>query len=96
MTYYTHPQETWTEQECAKRAKRTSHDGMGSKEPYKGKVADEASPYPSYGQTRRYNGGFIAPDGNWYNGEIKPLPAIPDTYEFYKILTWGTYIRKKG
>jgi hypothetical protein len=44
----------------------------------------------------RYNGGFTAPDGKWYHGESKPLPAIPDTYEFYKIPTWGTYIRKKG
>lgn len=94
-TYYTHPQETWSEKECAKRARYRGTDSYGSKHPYAGLIASSASSRAQYGQTVTFNGGFIAPDGEWYNGEIRPLPIIPDSFEFHKRISWGTYIRKK-
>jgi hypothetical protein len=95
MTYYTHPQEVWNEAKCKAVAKHREMDSYGSIHPYAGKVAGVGSSCAEYGQTQRYNGGYIAPDGNWYNGEVRPLPQIPETYEFYKIVSWGTYLRKK-
>jgi hypothetical protein len=91
---YTYPQETWSEAECAKRAKHAPGNAFGDKPP-KGIIAGSASTYPMYGQKMRFNGGTII-DGEWYQSVSVPLPIIPDTYEFYKLTSWGTVIRKKA
>jgi len=92
---YTHAQEVWNEAKCAKVAKHKGRDGCGALHPYPGRVAGVSSPYPEYGQTVRFNGGRLIGDES-YQSEHKPLPKIPNTYEFYKISTWGTYLRKKA
>lgn len=94
MSYYIHPQENWSASECAKRASRINRDGLGTVGGPKGLINSDSSPYPSYGQSQRYNGGCIR-DGEWYDGETVPLPVIPENYEFVKVPSWGTVIRKK-
>lgn len=91
---YTYPQETWDESECVRRARYAPADFWGNKPP-KGIIASSASSYPMYGQTISFNGGTVI-DGEWYKSVHKPLPIIPDTYEFYKLVSWGTIIRKKS
>jgi hypothetical protein len=93
MKTYTHPQETWNEAECAKRARHALADHWGNKPP-KGIIASNASSYPQYGQTIRFNGGTVI-NGEWYQAESRPLPVIPASYEFSKLSSWGTIIRKK-
>lgn len=83
------PQEVWDKEKCEEVCKRTGGT------PYKGFVQADSSPYPKYGEYHIYNGGFTAPDGNWYKAIYRPMPEIPPGYEFYKILSWGTYLRKK-
>jgi hypothetical protein len=92
---FTHPQEVWDEKKCAQVAKHRGRDGCGALHPYPGRVAGVSSPYPEYGQTQRYNGGREI-NGEYYQAEHKPLPKIPDTYEFFTISSWGTYLRKKA
>ena len=93
MKTYTHPQETWDEKECAKRARNAPEDHWGNRPP-KGLISNIGSPHPQYGQTRRYNGGKII-DGDWYEAESLPLPSIPESYEIVSLLSWGKIIRKK-
>ena len=93
MKTYTHPQETWTEAECAKRARYAPADAFGNKPP-KGIIASNASSYPQYGQTVRYNGGRVI-NGEWYQSECRPLPIIPASYEIVPLTSWGKVIRKK-
>ena len=95
MKTYTHPQEKWTNTDCEKRSKYAPGDRWGNKPP-KGIIAGSSSTRPGYGQTVRYNGGFTAPDGQWYAAESRPLPLIPDGWEFHCLPTWGTTIRKRG
>ena len=92
MKTYTHKQETWTEAECAKRANYAPKDAYGNTPP-KGIIASNASSYPQYGQTIRFNGGRII-NGEHYEAECKPLPLIPASYEFASLSSWGTIIRK--
>ena len=93
MKTFTHKQETWDEKQCAKRARYAPADARGNKPP-KGIIARVASHRPEYGQTRRYNGGIVI-GGEWYEAEHRPLPIIPDSYEFFTISSWGKAIRKK-
>ena len=93
-TYYVHAAEVWSADKCDKVAKSIHNADRGTDGPYRGCVASSGSGYPGYGQEQKYNGGCVR-DGEWYNGEIIPLPKIPASYEFYVIPTWGTYIRKK-
>jgi len=93
MKTYTHPQETWDEKECAKRARYAPKDHWGNRPP-KGIIANSGSSYPQYGQTQRYNGGKVI-DGEWYEAESVPLPIIPDSYEIVSLVSWGRIIRKK-
>ena len=92
FTYYIHPQETWTEKECAKRAKHIFIDGLGTAGGPRGLISNSDSSYPSYGQKKRYNGGCIR-NGKWYDGEEVPLPKIPDRF---RISSWGIAIEKVG
>ena len=91
---FTHPQETWSEAECAKRAKKINRDGLGTVGGPRGLINCDSASYPSYGQTRRYNGGTVI-NGQWYAGESVPLPIIPDSYRFRTVCSWGIIIEKK-
>jgi hypothetical protein len=91
MKTYTHPQETWDKKECAKRAKYAPANVYGDKPP-KGIIASNASSYPQYGQTIRFNGGTVI-DEQWYKAVAVPLPSIPDTYEFVNLSSWGKRIQ---
>ena len=93
MSIYNHPQETWTEAECAKRAKSAPADAFGNHPP-RGIIAPSGSPYCHYGGTVRWNGGKVF-DDVWYEAEHMPLPSIPDTYEIVPLSSWGLVIRKK-
>jgi hypothetical protein len=93
MKTYTHPQETWNEKECAKRAKSAPRDFWGNRPP-KGIIASNASSRPQYGQTIRFNGGTVI-KGEWYEAESVPLPIIPPTFEIVTLCSWGKIIRKK-
>ena len=92
MKTYTHPQETWNEKECAKRARHAPANAYGDKPP-KGIIASNASSYPQYGQTIRFNGGRVI-EGQWYEAEAVPLPIIPPSYEFKTLTGWGLTIKK--
>lgn len=93
MKTFTYPVETWSETECRYHAANAPADAFGNKPP-KGIIASSASTSPQYGQTQRYNGGTVIND-EWYEAVARPLPIIPDTYEFYKLSSWGTVIRLK-
>jgi hypothetical protein len=90
---YTHPQETWDEKECLRRARSAPANHWGDRPP-KGLINAVGSPYVGYGRTVSYNGGCIR-DGEWYQSEAIPLPSIPDSYEFVTLRSWGLRIQKK-
>jgi len=94
MKIYTHPQETWNEAKCSKMARYAPKDHWGNRPP-KGIIASYSSPYPQYGQTRRYNGGKII-EGKLYDAEQVPLPLIPKNYEFVPVVSWGIRIQLKS
>ena len=94
MKTFTHPRETWDEKECLKRSKSAPADFWGNCPP-KGIIASSASSYPEYDQTIRFNGGRVI-NGEWYEKECRPLPVIPDSFEFVKLVSWGTIIRRKS
>ena len=92
--YYVYPQETWDEAECKKRASHGPKDHWGNRPP-KGLISHIGSTSAEYGQRHRYNGGCICA-GDWWEGEERPLPIIPDTYEFVLLSSWGTRIQRKA
>ena len=94
METYIHPQETWTESDCRKRAAYAPADAWGNRPP-KGIIAPTGSTACHYGQTVRYNGGCIR-EGEYYAAESKPLPVIPPNFEFVAIPSWGLAIRAKN
>ena len=54
------------------------------------------SPYsipPAFGEIR-YNGGCER-DGEWWQGENRPLPKIAEGFEIVVVLSWGWRIVKK-
>lgn len=85
--FYTHPQETWTVKQCEKMIKQRLYGGP------KGMVCADSSPYVNYGSCVRFNGGCVR-EGKWYPGEQKPLPILPEGYEFYRVTSWGLFIQK--
>ena len=90
---YTHPQETWDEKKCEKMSRYAPKDHWGNRPP-KGIIAHSGSAYVQYGHTVRWNGGKII-EGELYESEHLPLPAIPETYEFAPLVGWGTRIQPK-
>jgi hypothetical protein len=90
---YVHPQEIWNEEECEKRAKYAPKDPWGNRPP-KGIISHTSSPYIQYGDRTKNKGG-VCIDGVFYAIEHKPLPKIPDSYEFLESWGWGILIRKK-
>jgi len=93
--YYVHPQETWDVATCRKKAKHTATDGLGTPYPFKGYIGHDQYSVcgESYG-TKRYNGGCVH-NGDWYEGEIRPLPIIPANFEIIYLLDWGYQIKEK-
>jgi len=83
---YQHPQETWDEKKCEKKAKHVAQDGLGTPYPWPGYIGSH------YG-THHYNGGCDR-DGEWYEGEHWSLPIIAPGYEITKTITWGYRIIK--
>lgn len=88
--FYTHPQETWSAEHCAKLAKAKYRDTT-----LRGCVSPSGVSHCRLGESMRFNGGCER-DGNWYPGEAIPLPSIPDSYEFYDVPSWGRFIRKRA
>lgn len=86
---YQFPQEVWDEAKCAKLAKRRHKQYA----PFKGYLGSSASIPPAYGEIR-YNGGCDH-DGEWYQGENRPLPQIHEDYEIIVVPTWGWRIKRK-
>lgn len=88
------PQETWNRKTCLKMSRRPLKDGLGTAYPYRGLISLEGSPYPSYGQTRRFNGGIIR-DGILYKAHHVPFPKIHKDFEIVHRLSWGHQIKLK-
>ncbi len=91
-TLYTHPREVWTAAQCTKAAKRINRDGLGTVGGPRGLVSNSGSYNCQLGQTKKYNGGFIAPDGEHYAAEHKPLPEVPAGFKFETVPSWGIRI----
>lgn len=89
---YQHEPEVWDEKKCAKAAKHWARDGMGTKYPWPGYIGCTTS--GQYG-THRYNGGTTI-NGEWWQGEVKPLPIVHEKYEIIEVPTWGYRIVLKG
>lgn len=87
LPIYQHPTPIWDAETCAKLAKRTAKDSLGTPYPFKGYIGE------SQWGVRRYNGGCIR-DGEWWQGENFPLPKVAPGYEIIRIPTWGYRIIK--
>ena len=77
LPLFQNPPEVWDAAKCAKMAKRTARDGMGTPYPFKGYIGDS-----HYGQ-HHYNGGCVR-NGKWWQGENNPLPLIAKGYEIVR------------
>jgi len=73
--------EVWDEEKCKTMARG------------KGYLGSSASMPPQFGEIR-YNGGCCH-DDKWWQGEFRPFPVIPESYEIIHVTSWGWYIRKK-
>lgn len=93
---YVHPRENWDRGKCHQMSRSKGRDGCGTPDPFPGLISRSGSSYPSYGQTTRYNGGFIAPDGELYQSEHVPLPEIDQGYELVNVCSWGVRIVPRG
>ena len=88
---YMFPQEKWNKRRCAAAAKHVHLDGCGTALHFKGYIGCPTEPY-GYGKTR-FNGGCIH-NGDWYEGQIRPLPKVAKGYVIVVIPTWGWRIRE--
>jgi hypothetical protein len=89
--YYQHPQVTWDKETCEKIAKRTVKDGYGTPYPFKGYI----HPPTQLGWHVRYNGGCVR-NGDWWEGEIFPLPKVSKGFEIEHVSSWGYRLVKKN
>lgn len=93
LPLFQHPQEVWDAAKCEKIAKTNPKnafkDGYG-----KGYMGSSASIPPAYGEIR-YNGGCER-NGEWWQGENRPLPQVADGFEIVSISSRGWFLRKKG
>ena len=91
--YYTFPQEVWDEKKCKRESRKIWKDGMGTPIHFRGYLGSSAS-IGGYGKTR-FNGGCVRPDdnGDWYEGQIRPLPKVTENYVIVVIPTWGWRLR---
>lgn len=97
---FQHPQQTWDAKKCEKLARRTTRNGIGTKNPYKGMVSyGELGGHYVHGMRVRYNGGCVRGEGEnekWYQGEEWPMPILAEGYEFVYTPHWGYRIVKKS
>lgn len=91
---YQYPPEIWDEKKCKSLARHTAKDGLGTPYGFKGYIGSSACRPSTYG-IERYNGGFIAPDGEWYQGQFVPFPIIHSDYKIVSVPTWGWRIMRK-
>ena len=87
LPLFQHPLETWPEEKCQRLAKRIIKDGLGTPYP-KGYLNSKEA-----GWKERYNGG-CSRNGEWWQGEEKPTPIIPDGY-YFETTSLGIRIVKK-
>lgn len=85
--YYEHPPEVWDEKKCKRLAKHVPVDAFGTKAPFSGYLGSWSVYYGGYGY-QRYNGGCIR-DGDWYEGEYRPLPTLAPGYKIVHVTSWG-------
>jgi hypothetical protein len=83
-TYYQYRPEVWDAKTCAKKAKHLATDGLGTPYGFLGYIGSH------YGQ-HTYNGGTII-NGEWYQGENKPLPEVAPGFQIVRKPTWGWQI----
>lgn len=88
--YYRHPVEKWNKVKCEKAVKHVATDGLGTPYPWPGYIGSSTS--NQYGQVR-YNGGCIR-NGDWWAGEIRPLPKVVRGFKIVLVPTWGYRIVK--
>lgn len=79
------PRETWDAKKCAKLAKATQRDGLGTPYSFKGYVGNIIQ------KSVDYNGGTVI-NGEWYQGIVCELPVIPEGFAFVNVPTWGLRI----
>ncbi len=94
-TYYRLAVETWNAKECAKAAKHTGTDGLGTRHPFPGYCPGIKS------GPERFNGGCLARDGKhvydckdgdetqWVPGVIHTLPRLAAGFKWVSVLSWG-------
>ena len=88
--YYQHPQDEWDEAKCKRESRKVWKDGYGTKIHFRGYLGSSAT-IGGYGKTR-YNGG-CEHNGDWWEGEIKPLPKVHQDYVIVVIPSWGWRLR---
>lgn len=88
------PAETWDEAKCVKMARRWAKDGLGTRYPFKGFIGPFVSSVSmgAYG-SERYNGGCVR-NGQWWQGEHRPLPILPPGFKIVHRPSWGYQIVK--
>lgn len=84
---YHYPQETWSVEKCEKLAKAIATDGLGTPYPFRGFLGAHSGIPPRFGDIR-YNGGCVH-DDEWYQGEHRPFPILPEGFEIISVPTWG-------
>lgn len=85
--YYHFEVETWSVKKCEHLAKHVATDGLGTPYPFCGYIGSGYSIPPRFGPIR-YNGGVVAGD-EWYPGEYRPFPNLPEGFEIVYVSTWG-------
>jgi hypothetical protein len=106
---YTFPKEKWDYKKCEKLAKRKSKDSYGGIRPQGLLWSSEIGKTCTYNggtyvdiDNKVEVGWWAWPFKNWSGGKVEwfksveyPLPEIPDDFEFYEMVSWGTAIRKR-
>jgi len=95
---YLRPAEVWDEKTCAKKSKKGKQpgdiaSGYRKGDTLKGFIGLKLGPVKDYGIV--LFGCSLPCDGIEYQGEIRPLPVIPDNYEIIYVPKWGYRIKLK-
>jgi len=85
---YQNKPEVWDEAKCHFMSRHRAKDGLGTAYPWLGYIGNH------FGDIR-YNGGCER-DGQWWQGETRPLPIVAKGYELIVVPTWGWRIRREG
>jgi len=90
--YYQHKPKVWDAAKCARMVRSRPKDGYGT--PFPKGYLSPPSPF-GWGKIR-YNGGCLRPrtaaDGDWYEGEVFPLPIVAEGFELVSKPSWGWFI----